>query len=766
MIKKSSTPDENINLRLISLKLIYYWHYYLIGACLFSLAAYFYIHYSTPVYKVKASVIVKDRNNITEGKSILNDIDAFSAYRNVNNEVAILKSYRLLSKTLDHLPFGISYYKNGTFRNLEYFPDAPIIVKVDTTKLQILETPFEITLLDEDRFRLEIKSRELIPRKIRGKYTSNEVVKNYHYKAESSFEETMETPYLSFKISKNPAFYSSNKEGIDKIMFVIRDNEKLLNSYVQKLSIEPLKKDASVIELQSQGTVIAKEATFLNKLCELYVQQGLDEKNEIATNTIRFIDEQISFIADSLNQDENSLQTFRNEDQIMDFDFASRQHSSKIEQLEKQKADLLIKDRYYDYLHKYVIENTQLNKLIAPSAIGVNDPLMNDLINEISKIEREKASLSYSAGSKNPTYKMLELKSHNALKSLVENLQSVTASSKMALSEIQKQINDTKVKQNILPKAERKLNKIKRINTHNDFIFTYLMERRAAASIAKAANTADNKILDEAKVIGDAPLKPNKKFVFLLVVLLSFIIPSTLILFRKLFPKYDTIDQSEEVLKLTDTEIKSVIKGGKKKNQIVFLNDKNSLAKNEFIKLAFFTQQVLNPQHQKFINISSAYRNEGKSWVATNLAYALMLSEKKVLLIDANIYNPSVAKLFSQSPANGLTKYLQQQCFLDEVITPTTYPNLDFITPGEHSSSYFNHLNSDHFRNMLNDLYHRYDFIIMILPPISIYPEYMVLQPFGNLHFYNIKAHVSQKLTIENLEKYATQKQTYIVFNT
>ena len=75
--------------------------------------------------------------------------------------------------------------------------------------------------------------------------------------------------------------------------------------------------------------------------------------------------------------------------------------------------------------------------------------------------------------------------------------------------------------------------------------------------------------------------------------------------------------------------------------------------------------------------------NDGKSFVATQLARTLAAQDKKVILLDLNSYDPKVASNFDVRNGCGMKDIYTQQCSLQDAIQITSIPNLDVITSGE-----------------------------------------------------------------------------------
>ncbi len=225
---------------------------------------------------------------------------------------------------------------------------------------------------------------------------------------------------------------------------------------------------------------------------EVYIRRGLEEKNQIAENTIRFIDRQLEDMADSLRSAELHLQDFRTSNRVLDITGEGNLLLEQIKTIQNEQSSMELKARYYAYLSDYLEQRKDFNTLVAPSVMGVDDPQLNALLSEISKayIDREELKTTVREGS--PGLEQLNIRIENLRSSLAEKVKSLIESNAIAQQELNSRLSRVDAEIKRLPVNERMLIGFERDFSLIDKMYTYLQEKRAEAAIARASNIPDN----------------------------------------------------------------------------------------------------------------------------------------------------------------------------------------------------------------------------------------------------------------------------------
>jgi len=125
--------------------------------------------------------------------------------------------------------------------------------------------------------------------------------------------------------------------------------------------------------------------------------------------------------------------------------------------------------------------------------------------------------------------------------------------------------------------------------------------------------------------------------------------------------------------------------------------------------------------------ITSSAAGEGKSITILNLAISFAQTGQKVLLIDADMRRPSLARLLIEKPAPGLSNVLAGFNTEEESIRPHIYENLDVLLSGDLPPNPSELLGSENMHKLLKRLETHYDYILVDLPPVGVVSDACVI---------------------------------------
>lgn len=173
----------------------------------------------------------------------------------------------------------------------------------------------------------------------------------------------------------------------------------------------------------------------------------------------------------------------------------------------------------------------------------------------------------------------------------------------------------------------------------------------------------------------------------------------------------------------------------------------------------------LKKHHAHVIMITSSIPGEGKSTVSSNLALAMAMNEKKILLVDCDIRNPSVQEVLNiKGEFPGIAKVLKGEVSFEEA--RSVYQNgdvsLDMIYGASESSMEISLLGSPMMEQFLEQAKKYYDYIILDTPPSAMLADAMVMSNYVDAAVYVIMCdYARRQYVIDGIEE-LTEAGVYI----
>jgi capsular exopolysaccharide synthesis family protein len=734
-----------------------YWPLFLVSAVMFVVGAYFYNRYTIPRYSSSMTLMVKaeKKGTLEEVAEGLKGSTGTSGGQSLDNEMEILRSRSMAEATLRGLDFGVSYFSIGKFGSRELYLDRPFTVVVDSLHPQLLNAIFTVKVLSDSHYKIDCDLQGAYPfDPAQQKWVSRPVnfaAKSYRY------GEYVEGSAYRFKLE--PVSLSPGAE----YKFFLRSLLDLAGEYSGAVWVSPTNRSTSILRLSMEGTVPDKIVIYLNTLAQAYIDKGLEDKSQMATKTFMFIDEQLKITQDSLMRVEDQLQQFRSKHRVMESTSEGRSALAMTEALEKEKVAVDMKLQYFAYLQKYLKENADPHDLIVPTAMGVDAPELQELINSLITLYMQQQELSLSAREENPYFRSLLQNVKSTKQAILENISNNVNLLQMQRRNLLGQIAKADKQVTQLPGVERDLVNIKRKFTINETIYNYLLEKRSESGITKASKTPDQVILDQAIYAGQ--VYPNTKRNYTLAFLIGLALPLCFILVRDYFN--NKIADIKDLQRATHIPILGIIPHNKHGNGIVTIEHSRSLVAESFRTLRSSLQYIASQKNHKRIMITSGISGEGKSFTAANLAASLARGGKKTCLMGLDLRRPRVQEEFTHinlTSGQGLSTYLAGISADNELIISSGIPNLDLILSGPVPPNPSELLMSQNMAQLINRLEQHYDYVIMDTAPLGLVSDSLDLLHLSDVVIYLVRERYSPRQTLDDLRAIREQREIKNLF--
>ncbi len=716
-------------------------------ACL--LIAFFYNRYTVPVYSVKASILIEEEENMSETAELIYGTDLLSSNKSLYNEIAILKSFPFVYRTVKALDRRVTYFKEGRVEDGECYSNLPFLVQVDSLRhsSQNEDIPFYVTLLNEQSFLLEVTWDE-----------------NLQIEKELPFGQ----PFSVNGTNLTLALDHLPEGEAGRFYFVINNLTKLARAYKNELAIHPYSKEASVIDISLETSVPQKEIDFLNEFTHQYTIVSLEDKNQSTFQSLSFIDKQLAETFDTLQVIEKTLENFKSNSGYSQTSGMMERSFDKISALESEKAALLVNDKYYQAIQRYLQENRTLDELVAPSSLGVQDVLLNSLINQLATLQIEKNTYLIEGSAKNPYVKEVEGKIDNTKATLQESLQNVITNNQLSLNQVNQRIAAVEKEISALPTTERKYITIKRLYDLNENIYNLLLQKKVEAGITQASATVDNKVIEPAYQVSAQPIKPRKTKNYIIAMVFSVLLPSALIFIREKISA--TVSSKADIDKYTDLPIVgSIGQNDKGLPLVVHQSPKSPTAESFRVLRSNLKYAVRNQGANKTFLITSMVSGEGKTFCSVNLAIALAMAGKKTLLLDSDLRKDHfMPGLELNRKCKGLSSYLVGDALLDEIIQKSPVSNLEIITSGLVPPNPAELLMEESMDVMMDVLKASYEFIIIDTSPIGLVTDAQVMIGHSDASLFIVRQRFTQRDSLKLLTEMKEQNgisNASVVFN-
>ena len=712
--------DEVIDFRQILFRVINNWFFFVLSLFVAFSIAFAYNRYTNELYMVETSILIKEDNGLATASDLLYS-KVSSNKKSIENKELMIKSFPLVYKTLQDLRFDISYYIKGNIKISETYA-APIHVRCAKTE-EIKGKKISVEVIDDNSFSFVCMA-------------SNE-------EQIQRFDEKFLFYGVEISITKNPIFQFKKDIGLPVTIVKFYDLKYLTQVYQNEIFVTQKDRESTVINISILSQNQHKGVVFLNKLTENFINNELEEKNFASIKTVRFINNQLLEMRDSLALIEQQIQEYKNNNQVTDLSLKAKSIYNNIIGLETEVAKSNTLDNYYNNLSEYLKIGANFEGVSVPSSFGVNDENLNILIRKLVENQTKKNILIDGGQVNNPAI----VQYNRQIKQLVINLQEVIKRSRLTnnllLFESKRRITEMEMDLGYLPKIERELLSIERLQSITENIYTFLLKKRAEARISSSANVSDSKVLEPAMLFNKSPLTPDKEKVYIIALLLGFILPLLVFLIKEIIN--DKIITRIDLVNATSIPILGMISRNYSGYNLLSQQSPKSTVVEGFRALRSNLNFLNQSAEKKVYLVTSSMSGEGKTYIAENLAIVFAQSGKKTLVIGADLRRPKLSTDFELKNHVGISNYILDEKRLEEVVLNTKINNLDILVSGPIPSNPSDILLNNKFSDMMHKLKQEYDFIVIDTPPLGLVADALTLMNYSDINLYVVRQSYTQK---------------------
>jgi capsular exopolysaccharide synthesis family protein len=651
------------------------------------------------------------------------------------------------------MDLSVTYYGKGKLNYYDAYQNVPFKISYLPDHSQPLNIKFTISFLNDKYFQLSAESKMASFFNVKTDEITHQKW-NWSFKRNGILGELIKTDDLAFIVELT----DTAKKVINKNLtygFDFKTANLLSNSIRSRINFALADRLATVIKITLKSESYDKGKDILNELMNVYSEQNLAQKNHLATITIEYIEKQLSEITDSLNQTENTLQSFRSSNQLLDISNQATNISAQYMDLQNQLAELVSRKRYFDYVSD-LLKKDNFSNIMLPASMGISDPLMNNLMSGLVTAQAQRSNLIENNQERNPLVQKLGIQIENLKKTISENIASVSKTNGISIDEMKIRIRKVEAQISHLPETQRRLGNIERKYRLNDAIYNYLMEKHAEAKITQASNLPDDIIIEPAKMEGIGPISPNKQVNYLIAFFLGLAVPFSYLMIRSVLN--NKVETQDDIERLTDVPVLGKILHSKyKTNNVMFEFPKSNIAES-YRALRTNLDFYVRGGQKKVIMVTSSMEGEGKSFIALNIAMSYAQLGRRTILLDFDMRKRMIFFDEKAESKDGLSSYLIDHSNLQDIIIKSHHANLDYIISGVMPPNPTELMALDKTEKLITQLKYNYDCIVMDTTPLAQVTDAYLLINFAEVKVMVARYNHTIKKVFSNVMKDLKQK--------
>ena len=705
-----------------------------------------YKKYQTPTYEISATLIIKDENKGVDDSKMVESMNPFDSKKIVENEMKVIQSPDLMKKLVDTMNLYAPVFEEKDFlglniKSVSAYNSSPIRIK--------LKNPEKIVIQDDEPaehyFTFDSSKKNV---KVDGKtYPIN----NW---AQTPFGEAM------FITNKNKV-----QQAKQPLYFVLVNPRAVTHGLLKSLEVTPPEKLSTVINLTLGDEVPNRGEDILNGLIKVYNQKSIDDRNKLAANTMKFIEGRIDKVERELDELESEIEQYRSTKGVVDLSEQGKIYLQDAGQNDQRISDIRLKLSVLNKVENY-IQSKNSGGSIVPSTLGIDDPVLTQLLQKLYNSEMEYERLKKTTAINNPMLISLADEIDKIRPNILDNVQSQKSNLQASLSNLYANSGKYNSALKTLPEKERKLLEITRRKAVKNDLFAFLLQKREETILSYVPTNWDDNVVTRANA-SLKPLSPKGFKIYGIAFFLTVGIWITYVVIKEMMSK--KILFRSEIEESTDLPVigeLSYLNGNK---QLSLKNHEDLPVIEQFRQLDAQLGLYSRSFRKKKILVTSSLAGEGKSFVSKNLGYSLAQSGKKVVLLDMDFRKPNTSQSFNLLDSKGIIDYLKAEAILEELVVPSELcPNFYILPAGTKGGDYTQLLLNGRLEFLFDKLSENFDYVIIDSGPIGLVSDTNLLAEYSDVILLVVRHGFTPKKIVERLDENHSKKNLQhigIVFN-
>lgn len=733
---------ENIDYKSILSTYTRHWKWFILSILFAFIGAYVYLRYATPKYAAKARIQILEDKNASSELSTLTDFGIMGGGQNdVKSEIEILNSRSNLIDVVKNLGLNVKIVALGNVKDSEIYSNEPFIINFIANDSIINNSKFEFYVeLSSDTsygFSLERDS----PLKV------------------YSFGKNVSTEIGEIIITPNMPFFNKSKG--QKLKVSIDPVFLTAEAYQKNLSVVPAQEDTNIIDITLSDPIREKAIDIIDELIAIYNKNAIDDKKAIADKTSDFINNRIELISGTLTSVDQDAQELLTEKGMtstgIEVGAAVQVSAASRQNLENARVQLQMVSGMKDYV-------TQESGYDEMPVVDVGSGAISETMVKYNQLVAERKRLLKSADEKNPMIVNLDQQLDGLKSTMQSSLVSLERNVGMTVGTLQNQMGRIQGTIYSAPKNQRDLRNITRQQETTESLYLYLLQKREESQITAASSPEKSKIVDNA-YSSIIPVSPKVPITYLGAIILGLLIPFTAIYANDLLDnKIHNKLALEKIVKEIPV-LAELPRLDKKSERLVRIDDRSVLSESLRILRTNLDYLIKTKKggRNNVIFVTSSVSGEGKTFLASNLAMIFSNTDKKVLLIGADIRNPKLYTFFSGKDVDklgrqqrnkdaGLTEFLYDDSLTSkDIINPMlAHTNtIDVIYSGKIPPNPSELLMSERMKDLVMEVSLKYDYVIVDTAPLMVVTDTLLISEYADHIIYVTRAGMTETKVIE-----------------